>query len=508
MRPTGVKTARTTAPRRTSETSTPIRSASPAHPGDLAIVRSRTGPLGRARRALGPGRCGADFHGHMIGTGARCSQSGISPSASRRRFRRAVAIMGVPAVTRTETPMAHLPDNHRSSASRTAWSAAATNASRRCLCGRGALALGVDPIVVRLAVCILALANGAGLLVYLVAWAILPEELRGRAGSDRRQPEHEAEQRWPSRWLHHRGAAVGPLGDAVLPRPPCGRPWWRPPASVWFWRGSATATGPAGGRRPRGCRGTRSRRSGGWMVWSAFRRRRPVDRRIGLFLASNEALGAVGNVGIAVLATIPGGAPAVQPLGGAPGGAGPARNGGNGSATRSELTWRPICTIRCCRRWPSSSATPTFPSRRDSARRQERSCGPGSTTAARLPRMRLAPWAALDGVADEVEADHGVAVDVVAVGDCPLNGHVEALVAAVREAVLNAARHSGADEVSVYAEASGIPGSRRSSVTAASASTPPPSTATGAGSPIRSCCAWPGTVAARTSPARLARAPR
>ena len=62
---------------------------------------------------------------------------------------------------------------------------------------------------------------------------------------------------------------------------------------------------------------------------------------------------------------------------------------------------------------------------------------------------------ALDGVADEVEADHGVAVDVVVVGDCLLNGHVEALVAAVREAVLNAARHSGADEVSVYAEVLG-----------------------------------------------------
>jgi signal transduction histidine kinase len=62
---------------------------------------------------------------------------------------------------------------------------------------------------------------------------------------------------------------------------------------------------------------------------------------------------------------------------------------------------------------------------------------------------------ALDGVADEVEADHGVAVDVVVVGDCALDEHVNALVAAVREAVLNAARHSGAAEVSVYAEVAG-----------------------------------------------------
>jgi len=60
--------------------------------------------------------------------------------------------------------------------------------------------------------------------------------------------------------------------------------------------------------------------------------------------------------------------------------------------------------------------------------------------------------AALDRVTDEVEADHGVAVDVVVVGDCRVDEHVDALVAAVREAVLNAAKHSDAAEVSVYAE--------------------------------------------------------
>src|SRR5262249_15528007 len=69
------------------------------------------------------------------------------------------------------------------------------------------------------------------------------------------------------------------------------------------------------------------------------------------------------------------------------------------------------------------------------------------------PRTR-AP--ALDALADEVEADHGgVEVAVVVVGDCPLEGGVEALVKAVREAVVNAAVHSGAPEVSVYAEVAG-----------------------------------------------------
>jgi signal transduction histidine kinase len=40
----------------------------------------------------------------------------------------------------------------------------------------------------------------------------------------------------------------------------------------------------------------------------------------------------------------------------------------------------------------------------------------------------------------------------VRVGDCPLDDGVAALVRAVREAVVNAAKHSGAPEVSVYVE--------------------------------------------------------
>lgn len=62
----------------------------------------------------------------------------------------------------------------------------------------------------------------------------------------------------------------------------------------------------------------------------------------------------------------------------------------------------------------------------------------------------LAP--ALQAVATEVEEATGVAVDVVVVGDRPLDERLTALVAAVREAVVNAARHSGAGSVDVYAE--------------------------------------------------------
>jgi signal transduction histidine kinase len=52
----------------------------------------------------------------------------------------------------------------------------------------------------------------------------------------------------------------------------------------------------------------------------------------------------------------------------------------------------------------------------------------------------------------QVEADHGIAVQVVLVGDCELDDALRALLDAAREATVNAAKWSGADQVSLYAE--------------------------------------------------------
>lgn len=60
--------------------------------------------------------------------------------------------------------------------------------------------------------------------------------------------------------------------------------------------------------------------------------------------------------------------------------------------------------------------------------------------------------AALNRLAGEVEDTHGVAVEVVCVGDRPVDDTVRPLLAAIREAVVNAAGHSGAPRVDVYAE--------------------------------------------------------
>ncbi|HEX3980743.1 MAG TPA: PspC domain-containing protein [Acidimicrobiales bacterium] len=52
----------------------------------------------------------------------------------------------------------------------------------------------------------------------------------------------------------------------------------------------------------------------------------------------------------------------------------------------------------------------------------------------------------------QVEADHGITVQVVVVGDCPLDSGLHALLDAAKEATVNAAKWSGAEEVSIYAE--------------------------------------------------------
>jgi signal transduction histidine kinase/phage shock protein PspC (stress-responsive transcriptional regulator) len=59
---------------------------------------------------------------------------------------------------------------------------------------------------------------------------------------------------------------------------------------------------------------------------------------------------------------------------------------------------------------------------------------------------------ALKAAAAEVEDAHGVPVEVVVVGDTTASDRSRALVLAAREAMVNAARHSGADRVDVYAE--------------------------------------------------------
>jgi len=60
---------------------------------------------------------------------------------------------------------------------------------------------------------------------------------------------------------------------------------------------------------------------------------------------------------------------------------------------------------------------------------------------------------AVEAAAAEIEELHGVRVELVSTGDAALDERGQALVLAAREAMANAARHSGVDEVSVFLDA-------------------------------------------------------
>jgi signal transduction histidine kinase/phage shock protein PspC (stress-responsive transcriptional regulator) len=85
------------------------------------------------------------------------------------------------------------------------------------------------------------------------------------------------------------------------------------------------------------------------------------------------------------------------------------------------------------------------------ARRQERELRSWLNAGTRRePGASLA--AALEAAVAEIEDAHGVPVEVVAVGDRELDERAQALVAAAREAVLNAVKFASGAAISVYAE--------------------------------------------------------
>ena len=84
------------------------------------------------------------------------------------------------------------------------------------------------------------------------------------------------------------------------------------------------------------------------------------------------------------------------------------------------------------------------------ARGQERSLRNWLYKPTASPTERFA--AALEQASAEVEDTYAISVETVVVGDTQCDEGVAALVAAAREALVNAARHSGVQTVSLYAE--------------------------------------------------------
>jgi signal transduction histidine kinase/phage shock protein PspC (stress-responsive transcriptional regulator) len=321
--------------------------------------------------------------------------------------------------------------------------------------------IGVDPLVVRLATVILALANGVGVVAYLVAWAVLPlEDDEGAAEAPARAGRGRAAEmalgvgcvtlgalllvRWVAPFFPDGlvwPAAIGGLGIGVaLARAGDGDHRWRelaarlPGNPVEVLRGGAAA----------------------WVRIAAGAALLVVG--LATFLATNGAFASLGAIGVSVVATALGGALILGPwfarlvrqLG-------EERRERIRSEERADMAAHlhdsVLQTLALIQRHADSP-----PQARSLARRQERELRAWLYDDRRWAGDEASDTlaAALDRLADEVEADHGGAqVEVVTVSDCPLDPGVEALVKAAREAVVNAVRHSGAPEVSVYAEVAG-----------------------------------------------------
>jgi signal transduction histidine kinase/phage shock protein PspC (stress-responsive transcriptional regulator) len=327
--------------------------------------------------------------------------------------------------------------------------------------------LGVDPIVVRLATVILALANGVGVVAYLVAWVVLPEggdpadDAAGVAGRPGRAPE-------TGRRSAELALAVGCITVGLLVLVRWTVPFF-PDHLVWPAVIAAVGVGLALARAGDGDRArwrevvgrlpgnpVESLR-GGWGMWLRIHLGGTLlVVGIATFLATNEAFAAIGQVGIAVLATVLGGALLFGPwavrlihqLGAERRERIRSEERADMAAHLHDSVLQTLALIQRHADAPHES--------RSLARRQERELRAWLYDDRRRAEADGAPSTlavALDRLTDEVEADHrGVEVGVVLVGDCPLDPGVAALVKAMREAVVNAAKHSGESEVSVYVE--------------------------------------------------------
>ena len=304
--------------------------------------------------------------------------------------------------------------------------------------------VGVDPLVVRLALVLLTLAGGAGVFLYLLAWALSA-------------PADEGLVRAAEPVSTNRTVAIGCFAFAAL----------LVLRSVGFWVGDALMVPAA------------VLAIGTAALWSfgPSKRRLPYRSPVDALLAGGRvtALRVVIGVGLVLVGLISlaarggtaedlrraasavglaaaGAAVAVGPvIGRLSREAADERRERIRSETRAELAAHlhdsVLQTLAMIQRNSND------PRRMISlARRQERELRTwlyGSHDAL-SPPTTLAR--AIDAVSEEVEGGHDVRIDTVIVGDLVLDESLEGLVAAVREATLNAAKHAGVAEIAVYVE--------------------------------------------------------
>jgi signal transduction histidine kinase len=309
--------------------------------------------------------------------------------------------------------------------------------------------VGVDPVLVRIAFVALTFAGGLGLIAYVLAWILIPEAATDRADLDGRRPPAE-----PVRVAAAAGALLGllflfravdvwPGDDFVWPGLLAAAGMtllWKRSSAERRARFTQTVRGlgdPRGGRRD-----ALVRIAGGVALFVSG---------LTTFLAlSNAAAVAKGFAAAAIVVAglalifLPWWRRLVQELA-------DERRERIRSQERSELAAHlhdSVLQTLALIQGRSGDADEVV----RLARRQERELRAWLFgREARDGKRTLG--AALVAAGVEVEDMHGVAVETVCVGDATIDESGEALVAAAREAMVNAAKFSGDDRVDVYLEA-------------------------------------------------------
>jgi signal transduction histidine kinase/phage shock protein PspC (stress-responsive transcriptional regulator) len=333
----------------------------------------------------------------------------------------------------------------------------ARSPSDRILTGTaGGLAerIGIDAVVVRLAFVVLTFAAGIGVVAYLVLWGLSVEPRPGAAPNGAAAPGMDAAQRTVAFCLVVAGAlfilrGLGAwLGDAIVVPVALGAV-----GSALIWsradRESRARWSRAASRFPR--RSVDSFLSkpilGVRLVVGAGL----IVGGMAVFLAANDAFAihALRNVLFAVAVTVAGAALILGP--------GMLRLVRQLSAERRErirseeraevaahLHDSVLQSLAMIQRSQSADEMATL------ARAQERELRAWLYGGGPPPRGTLR--AAVEEAAARVEALHHVEVEVVQVGDVPMDERSAALAQAVAEAMTNAARHAGVRRVSAYVE--------------------------------------------------------
>jgi signal transduction histidine kinase len=312
--------------------------------------------------------------------------------------------------------------------------------------------LGIDPAIIRVGFVVVAIGtSGIGALAYLVLWALLPSKAGERATRKRRRR---------GSWRIATGVGLLAL-SVVLAFRELGV-WWSD-ALVWplvlaafgvalLW--SLTRPPPEEAPReevPERARARRSREAAGRLSIAGFGVALVLGAGL-LFLWANGVLDAAGDAALAALVVIVGLALVLAPLWW--------RFARSLAAERAERIRSQERAEVAAHLHDSVLQTLALVQRRAGdpsdvarlARRQERELrswlagGPPPA-----PGERLAD--ALRAAAVEIEETRGTPIEVVVVGDCPLDERLEALVAATREALTNAAKFAAdGGPIRLYAE--------------------------------------------------------